>query len=321
MRTILVTGVAGYIGSVLTGHLLAEGVKVIGVDNLMFRNGHAILGYMGNQNFEFYHHDVRDWTYVNKLATQADIVIPLAALVGAPICSRLPDEATHANFIAIRNLVTNLSPRQRVVFPNTNSGYGQTDGTTQCTEQDALTPISHYGRTKCDAEHIVLERDNAVVMRLATVFGVSPRMRFDLLVNDFTERLHRIRDGKTVDRTLTIFEPHYKRNFVGVQDIARAFLFMASRQWLRGIFNVGLDEANLSKIQLAHRICDTIGLDRDVVVTGEGTDPDQRNYLVSSAKIEKENFVFHHTLTCGIQEVAQMCDMFDVEATSHMRNA
>lgn len=313
---IVVTGCAGYIGSVLVGHLLKSGCRVVGIDSLLFHNGPALFNYLGNPNFEFHRMDVRN-PEIEGLYAKADGIIPLAALVGAPLCQSNHAEAREVNFEAIAKLCRTASKQQRIIYPNTNSGYGQTDGESEVTENDPLNPISVYGKTKCDAEKAVLDHPNSVVLRLATVFGASPRMRMDLMVNDFVRRIY---DTIWAPALLQIYEPHFKRNFVGVQDVARAFSFMLPRQQLRGVFNLGLPSANLTKIELAYRICDVLGVSREGVSVGKGKDPDQRNYIVSNAKILSTGFSFVHELDRGIREVAKVCGMSSTEQMMEMSN-
>lgn len=317
--TVLLTGCAGYIGSVLVGHLLRANYRVIGVDSLMWGNGQALLPHVGNPHFEFHRNDVED-AAVDLMADKADVVIPLAALVGAPLCERYDDAARRVNHRAVAELVRHLSPNQLVIYPNTNSGYGQTDGESFVTEEDRLTPISVYGETKCAAEKAVLDHPNGIAFRLATVFGASPRMRLDLMVNDFTYRLCNMKKVGDFHPPFVIYEPHYKRNFVGVQDVARAIVHMLTYNGPRGVFNLGLPTANLTKLELAHKVCDTIGLSREVVVTGEGRDPDQRNYLVSNDKVLRAGFKFEHSLEAGIREVARVFDLVTAEQAKGMRN-
>jgi nucleoside-diphosphate-sugar epimerase len=312
---VLVTGCAGYIGTTLCASLLKQGHTVIGVDNLMFGGYQkaALLPLLCDHNFHFYQHDVRDDMAMNFIASKVDVVIPLAAWVGAPMCARDPIQATEVNWGAVDSLVRSLSKEQRVIFPNTNSGYGETDGSRFCTEEDPLNPISIYGISKCDAEKSVLDHPNSVVFRLATVFGGSPRMRFDLMVNDFAEKLYRT--GK-----LEVFDPDFKRNFVGVKDVARAFIYAMCNHELNGVYNLGYPAANLTKIELAHKIACELNLSRESVTVGSGHDPDRRNYLVSNKKILDEGFEFKHTLEQGIKEVENICWVFKDNETRCMRN-
>lgn len=312
---ILLTGCAGYIGSVLTAKLLGLGHHVVGIDSLMYDNGFAIAPYIGYPNFEFYQVDVQNDHTVSVLAKKCDAVILLAALVGAPLCDKgehTRSWARSVNSWAIANLLQRLSPHQRVLFPNTNSGYGSTDGATPCTEDDHLKPISTYGVTKCEAEKYVLEHKNSVSLRLATVFGVSPRMRMDLMVNDFVMRLWRaqvLKENCEITDRLTVFEPHFQRNFVGIHDVCRAFVWMLTQQDLCGVYNLGLPGANLTKLELAYKVCDVLNIDLSLVKTGDGRDPDQRNYLVSNEKISKTGFFFQQPLEQGINDVATYCDL------------
>lgn len=329
--TVLVTGCAGYIGSVLVGDLLESGCQVIGVDCFAYHNACGVMPHIGKHRFEFHYGLVEDEQLMKPLANRADVIIPLAALVGAPICERFQSLAKCTNLDAVRMLVGLCSPAQRILYPNTNSGYGSTDGVKPCTEKDPMNPISVYGVTKCEAEKAVLDHPNSAVLRLATVFGVSPRMRFDLMVNDFTQKLSRLRWQPCATPTprLEIFEPHFKRNFVHVRDVSRAFRFLMGRQWLTGPFNLGLPTANLTKWELATRVCDVIGLSHQAVSVGVGIDPDRRNYLVSNEKIMKAGFFFEHELEHGINEVSLLCKILHsglsndemAEQLNTMRNA
>src|SRR5919197_308800 len=254
---VLVTGGAGYIGSVLVAMLLGH--------------GHAVT---------IVRADARDREVMRRVVDGQDVLIPLAALVGAPLCARDPEAACSTNVGAVELLLNLRSADQRVLYPNTNSGYGLGQGDGFCTEDSPLAPISIYGRTKCQAERLVLDAGNAITFRLATVFGVSPRMRLDLLVNDFTYRA--LTDGFVV-----LFEAHFKRNYVHVRDVARAFLFGIDNfeQMRDRPYNLGLSDANLSKQELCERI------QRQVpsfyfTEAAVGEDPDKRNYVVSNARIE-----------------------------------
>ncbi len=327
--TVLVTGCAGYIGSTLIASLLKARCKVIGIDNLMYDNGSAILSYLPHENFEFHRVDVRDYRQWEWLAERCDVAIPLAALVGAPICDKLPCEAAYVNEAAVVHLTKFLSPNQRILYPNTNSGYGQTDGSQRITEEDPLNPISVYGVTKCNAEKAVLDHKNSISLRLATVFGASPRMRLDLMVNDFACKLwvHQKCESQILSfvprqgSVLTIFEPHYQRNFVGVRDVARAFVHLVLRPEYTGAYNLGLPSANMTKLELAHFVCDTLRISRDAVSIGEGKDPDQRNYLISNDKVLGTGFAFEHMLHEGVIEVANVVNIHTPDQLARMRNA
>ena len=242
---VVVTGGAGYLGSILCEHLLDAGYRVTVVDRLV-HNQASLLHLCSNPDFDFVWGDVRDEKLMGRLIGQADVLIPLAAIVGAPACDRDPWSATAVNFEAVRMLNRLRSPRQVVVYPNTNSGYGTRSGDLMCTEDTPLEPISLYGRTKHLAEAELLARPNAISLRLATVFGLSPRMRLDLLVNHFVY-------AAVTDGYIVLFEKEFKRNFVHIRDVADCFVHcirhapeMAGRP-----FNMGLDAANISKGELA----------------------------------------------------------------------
>jgi len=293
---ILVTGGAGYLGSILVPALLREGHKVTVLDSFIFKQS-SLLDCCANPDFDMVRGDVRDERLVGELVKDKDLVIPLAALVGAPLCDRDPLAATSVNRDAIGMLCGKLSHSQRVIYPTTNSGYGIGTKGKFCTEETPLNPISLYGRVKSDAEAIVLSRNESVAFRLATVFGASPRMRLDLLVNDFTYRAVK-------DRFIVIFEGHFKRNYVHVRDVARAFIHTIENfDKMKGeTYNVGLSEANLSKLQL----CDEIKKQIPQFVVMEapcGEDPDKRDYIVSNEKIEKTGYKTVHSLQAGITEL------------------
>jgi nucleoside-diphosphate-sugar epimerase len=234
---------------------------------------------------------------MKRLVDGQDVLIPLAALVGAPLCARDPDAACSVNVGAVQLLLSLRSKEQWVIFPNTNSGYGLGQDAAECTEETPLRPISLYGRTKCEAEQFVLEAGNSIAFRLATVFGVSPRMRLDLLVNDFTYRA--VTDGFVV-----LFEAHFKRNYIHVRDVAHAFLHSIDNfSAMRGEpYNVGLSDANLSKQELCEHIKQHVpGF--HFVEAALGEDPDKRNYIVSNAKLEATGFQPRHSLDDGINEL------------------
>ena len=293
---ILVTGGAGYIGSTLVPELLAAGHKVTVLDNFMFRQ--ASLNHVCHHpKFDVVKGDIRVEATLAPLLRKADVVIPLAALVGAPICSADPVGAKTVNHDAILMMLKMLSRDQRVLMPTTNSAYGSGDENNFCTEDSPLRPISQYARDKVAIEDALMQGDNAISFRLATVFGMSPRMRLDLLVNDFTYRaLH--------DRFVMLFEGDFKRNYVHVRDVVRVFLHGIEHfDAMRGqIYNVGLSEANVSKRELCQHIQrqlpEFVFLDAPV-----GKDPDQRNYIVSNAKIEATGFRPQVSLDQGISEL------------------
>ena len=293
---VLITGGAGYIGSVLTPTLLALGHEVTVVDNFLFRQN-SLADCCHYATFQVVRGDCRDEALMRKLIASADVIIPLAALVGAPLCDRDPVAARTTNFEAVAMLCRNASPSQRIIMPVTNSGYGVGEKGKHCTEETPLRPISLYGVTKVQAEEEILQRENSISFRLATVFGVSPRMRIDLLVNDFVHRA-------VTDRAVVIFEGHFKRNYIHVRDVARVlvhgldhFATMKGRP-----YNVGLDDANLSKLEL----CAVIKKHLPKFVFLEapiGEDPDKRDYIVSNARIAGTGFKPEWNLDRGIQEL------------------
>ncbi|MCF6218375.1 MAG: NAD(P)-dependent oxidoreductase [Gammaproteobacteria bacterium] len=293
---ILVTGGAGYLGSILLPELLAQGHKVTVLDNFMFRQN-SLAQLCINPGFTVVKGDVRSAGIVNPLLAQADIIIPLAALVGAPLCNKDPVGATTTNRDAIFAMMARLSLEQRVLMPTTNSAYGSGDENNHCDENSPLNPISHYAREKVEVEQRLLAHDNAISFRLATVFGMAPRMRTDLLVNDFVYRA-------VYDRAVVLFESHFKRNYIHVRDVSRVFLHGIDHfDAMKGeIFNVGLSNANISKWELCEAIKKQIP-EFVFVEAGEGKDPDQRNYIVSNQKIEKTDFEPTYSLGDGITEL------------------
>jgi nucleoside-diphosphate-sugar epimerase len=295
---ILVTGGAGYIGSILVPALLADDHEVTVLDSFMYRQS-SLLECCADPRLRVVRGDCRDETIVRAALRGQDAIFPLAALVGAPICAADPVAARTTNLDAIKLLVSLRSRDQWIVFPNTNSGYGIGEADQLCTEESPLRPLSLYGQTKVEAEQEVLTAGNAVAFRLATVFGVSPRMRLDLLVNDFVYRaVH--------DSALVVFEGHFRRNFVHVRDVARAFLHALERfEAMRGqVYNVGLDSANLSKLELCARI--QRQLPRFSYVEAPiGEDPDKRDYVVSNEKIRQAGFEARHSLDDGIAELVK----------------
>ncbi|CAA7613007.1 NAD(P)-dependent oxidoreductase [Magnetospirillum sp. SS-4] len=293
---ILVTGGAGYLGSILVPELLAAGHKVTVLDNFMFKQN-SLAHCCSNPNFSVVKGDCRNDTLMKSLIVGADVVIPLAALVGAPLCSLDPIGATSTNLDSPLALFKMLSKEQRVLMPITNSGYGIGEKGKFCTEESPLRPVSLYGIHKVEVEKALLERGNAISFRLATVFGMAPRMRIDLLVNDFTYRA-------VTDRAVVLFEPHFKRNYIHVRDVTRAFMHgMDNFDSMKDqAYNVGLSDANLSKWELAEVI--QKHLPKFVFVEAPiGEDPDKRDYIVSNEKIERTGFKPAFSLDAGIQDL------------------
>ena len=295
-QQILVTGGAGYLGSIMVPELLREGHRVTVVDNFMYRQN-SLAHVCADPNFKIVNGDVRDERVMASLTKEADTVIPLAAYVGAPICKRDPVGATTTNKDAVLSMFKNLAKAQCVIMPTTNSAYGTGGKDGHCDENSPLNPLSLYAKDKVDVEKALMERENSVSFRLATVFGMAPRMRTDLLVNDFAYRA-------VYDRFVVLFEAHFKRNYVHVRDVTRAFQHgMSHFETMRGqIYNVGLSEANLSKMELCQAIQKHIP-DFTFLEAPVGKDPDQRNYIVSNAKIEKTGFKPAHTLDMGLREL------------------
>jgi len=293
---ILVTGGAGYLGSILVPALLAQGHRVTVLDSFMWRQN-SLAACCADPKFDVVAGDVRSEATIRPLLAKADVVLPLAALVGAPLCDKDPVGATSTNRDAIRMMIGLLSTEQRVVIPITNSGYGIGEPGKLCTEDSPLRPISRYGVDKVEAERMALEFDNAISLRLATVFGMAPRMRIDLLVNDFVHRA-------VTDRSILLFEAHFKRNFIHVRDVARAFIHAVDNfETMRGRpYNVGLSDANLSKAELCAKIKEH--LPSFVYIEAPvGEDPDKRDYIVSNARIEATGFKPAHSLDDGIVEL------------------
>ena len=295
---ILVTGGLGYLGSILCEHLLDAGYRVTALDNLMYGTGQQGLYHLcANPDFDFVKGDVREEDTMRAALKNADAIINLAAIVGASACDRDPALATSVNLDAVKLLNRLRSPNQLVVFPNTNSGYGATTGEAYCTEETPLEPISLYGRTKVEAEQLLLNSPNAIAFRLATVFGFSPRMRLDLLVNHFVYAA--VKEGY-----LVLFEKEFKRNFVHVRDVADCLLHaLGNRERMVGnVYNLGLDSANVSKEELALRVKQHVP-NFYLHFAAIGQDPDKRNYVVSSAKLRGAGFEAQRSLDDGIREL------------------
>lgn len=293
---VLVTGGAGYLGSVLCEHLLRAGYRVTVVDRLLYQQP-SLLHLCADPFFEFIHGDVRDERLMAGLVARADVLLPLAALVGAPACDRDPWLARSVNRDAVLLLDRLRTPRQLVVYPTTNSGYGTKSGDKFCTEDTPLEPISLYGRTKVEAEQALLARPNVVSLRLATVFGTSPRMRLDLLVNHFVW-------AAITDGYLVIFEKDFKRNFIHVRDVADCFLHCLENgtKMTGRAYNAGLDSANLSKGELALEVKKQVP-NLHITFSEIGSDPDKRNYIVSNQRLREAGFQARRSLESGITEL------------------
>ena len=302
---ILVTGGAGYLGSVLVPSLLADGHQVTVIDNMSFRQN-SLLDVCSATNFAFVRGDARDAAVVSRELAKHDVVIPLAALVGAPACDRNTELATTLNLDAIKLIAERVSKDQLVIYPTTNSGYGIGQEGIYCDEQTPLRPVSLYGRTKVDAERLLLDGGRAVTLRLATVFGASPRMRMDLLVNDFVYRA-------LTDRAIVLFDAHFKRNYIHIRDVAGAFNFaLAHADQMRGEpYNVGLSDANLSKLELCEEIKKQLPR-LEILEAPTGEDPDKRNYIVSNAKLEALGWRPRHSLADGIDELIKVYRILSV---------
>jgi nucleoside-diphosphate-sugar epimerase len=293
VKKVLITGGAGYIGSELTGHFLRDGYEVTCLDSLMY-DSTSLLRYTVDSKFNFEKGDVRDISFMNKHMKEADIIIPLAALVGFPLCERDPRGAREINYEVNQWIADNKSRDQLVIYPCTNSGYGTNEGV--CTEKSPLNPVSLYGITKVQAEKAYKEVENHVTFRFATVFGPGSRMRTDLLVNNFVLRALR-------DRALVLYECEFMRNYLHIQDACRSFKFVVDN-WdscKNETYNVGNDSINMNKLQLAQKIKHHIPL--EIIKAEINTDPDVRDYEVSSEKIYKKGFNCEYSLDDGIKQL------------------
>ncbi|MEL4898377.1 NAD-dependent epimerase/dehydratase family protein [Crocosphaera sp. Alani8] len=293
---ILITGGAGYIGSILAPTLLAKGYEVTVLDSFMFGQN-SLADCCQYDTFNVVRGDCRNQSLIRELLQDADVIIPLAALVGAPLCGRDEVGTRTINYEAVKMICDLASPQQRILMPVTNSGYGIGESGKFCTEESPLRPISLYGTTKVEAEKAVLERENSMTFRLATVFGMSPRMRVDLLVNDFVYRAF-------YDRAVVIFEGHFKRNYIHIRDVAKVFVHgIENFETMKGKpYNVGLEDANLSKLELCAEIKKY--LPKFVYLEAPiGEDPDKRDYIVSNARILKTGFEPEWPLGRGIREL------------------
>ena len=308
---ILVTGGAGYIGSVLVPNLLSQGHAVTVIDNFMYKQT-SLASSIRDVKLSLVFGDVRDESLMEEHLSKADVIIPLAAVVGAPACDNDPIAAQSINKDSILWLLKHLSSQQRILMPTTNSAYGSGDKNNYCDENSPLNPLSLYARDKVTVENALLEFPNATSFRLATVFGISPRMRLDLLVNNFVYRA--ISDGFVI-----LFEGHFKRNYIHVQDVIQAFnLALNDEKNFKGeIFNVGLSEANISKLDLCREIQSIIP-SFTYLEAALGKDPDQRNYVVSNQKIENLGFKPTVSLRSGLEELVKGLKMFNHKPFSNI---
>lgn len=308
---ILVTGGAGYIGSVLVPNLLSQGHAVTVIDNFMYKQT-SLASSIRDVKLSLVFGDVRDESLMKEHLSRADVIIPLAAVVGAPACDNDPIAAQSINKDSILWLLKHLSSQQRILMPTTNSAYGSGDKNNYCDENSPLNPLSLYARDKVTVENALLEFPNATSFRLATVFGISPRMRLDLLVNNFVYRA--ISDGFVI-----LFEGHFKRNYIHVQDVIQAFnLALNDEKNFKGeIFNVGLSEANISKVDLCREIQSIIP-SFTYLEAALGKDPDQRNYVVSNQKIENLGFKPTVSLRSGLEELVKGLKMFNHKPFSNI---
>lgn len=293
---VTITGGAGYLGSILCEHLLERKYNVTVVDNLMY-NQQSLFHFCFRDNFEFICGDVRNEKLMKDAIRDADVIIPLAAIVGASACDKDPLLARTVNFEAIKLLNNIRRKEQLIIYPTTNSGYGTKSGEVYCTEETPLEPITLYGHTKVDAENELLNSDNVITLRLATVFGMSPRMRIDLLVNHFVY-------ASVTDGYIVIFEKDFKRNYVHIRDVADCFIYAMnnSEKMIGKAYNVGLDAANLSKEELALKVKEYIN--KFYIHFSElGSDPDKRNYIVSNQRLREAGFEARRSLDDGIKEL------------------
>jgi nucleoside-diphosphate-sugar epimerase len=295
MKKILITGGAGYIGSILATELVAIGHKVTVVDLLKYSTS-ALNHLYNSKNFNFIHADVTNKKIMKKLIFKNEYIIPLAGLVGAPLCEKNKKDAINVNYKAIKDCVS-LSKNKKIIFLMSNSGYGVGEKNKFCTEDSPLNPISLYGKTKCDAEKEVIKAKNYVCFRLATVFGFSYRMRSDVMVNNFV--FNALKDKK-----LKLFEPHFRRNFIHVRDVVDSILYTIKNfnKMKNNVYNLGINSANITKLQLAKLIKKQIKDLKLTIIKGI-KDPDQRNYFVSNDKIMKKGFKPKRDLKEGIKEL------------------
>lgn len=308
---VLITGGAGYIGSRLVPILLEKNYHVTVLDVLSYGEP-SLLQFCDHRNFEFHRGDASDPSTMKSLLRHCDTIIPLAAVVGAPACKLNPSAAMSINYEQINFIAKNVSKEQKLIYPTTNSGYGIAENNEMCTEESPLNPISLYGTTKADAETAVLESGNGICFRLATVFGTSPRMRWDLLVNDFTLRA-------VQDKSIVLFEGDFKRNYIHIKDVCNTFLYgIENYEKLNNeIYNLGLSSANLTKRQLAEKIKEII-TELVIIDSDVGSDPDKRDYIVSNEKLEKTGWSPNHSLEDGLIELVKAAKFVPVKPGSNV---
>lgn len=303
MKRVLITGGAGYIGSVLVPNLISRGFHVTVIDNFLYKQS-SLTSCIGSKNLELIYGDVRDKGLMKSLVVRADIVIPLAGIVGAPACNRDPITAQSTNVDSVVDMFQMISKNQQILMPTTNSAYGQGESEKDCDENSPLKPLSLYARQKVLIEEGLMSLENATSFRLATVFGVSPRMRLDLLVNNFVYRAIK-------DQFIVLFEGNFRRNFIHLEDVVQAINLAIDipSEFIGQIFNVGLSSANLTKIELCQEIKKQFP-DFVYFEAALASDPDQRDYSVSNKKIEKTGFMPKKSLQDGILEIAKAIPMF-----------
>lgn len=300
---ILITGGAGYIGSMLTQQLLTENYTVTVLDSLYY-NQDSLFHLMHNKNLNFVLGDVRNNKLLKGLISESDIIIPLACLVGAPLCDKYPDEAIEINLDAVRKIIDYKNNDQYIIFPTTNSGYGTKSNEVYCDERTPLDPISIYGKSKTDAEKAILADEGNIAFRLATVFGMSSRMRTDLLVNDFVFQAYK-------NKSLTLYEKDFMRNYVHILDVVDCISFTIKNydNMKNNVFNLGLNDANLSKYELALLIKKFIP-ELEIKINEFHSDVDKRNYIVSNDKLKSFGFEAKRSIEDGIKELIKGIPMF-----------
>lgn len=301
---ILVTGGAGYLGAILVPALLAENHDVSVIDNFMY-NQNSLLDCCRFKSFKIIKGDARDKSLLKDLMKDADAVFPLACLTGAPLCDKDPEGARSIILDAVKSILELRSPEQMIIYPTTNSGYGVGEKGKFCTEKTPLKPISLYGKLKVETEDMLLQAKNSITLRLATAFGISPRMRLDLLVNDFTCRAVKF-------KKIELYESHFMRNYIHVRDVAAAFIHGLKNfaKMKNEPYNVGLSDANISKLGLCREIKKFV-TDLEITESKDGKDPDKRDYIVSNEKIEKTGFKPKVSLSDGIQELIKGFSILD----------